>query len=70
MIKRSDEYMVTDIIYETGAEVDRCAIISKMTFDWLQAFCPDLVRQFPLDPRSHETEDDYLHRVFNPSRIA
>jgi hypothetical protein len=63
ILKRSEEYLVGELVYGGDSDVDRCCIVSKISFDWLQMAFPEYMKNNPL---KHGTEgvEAYLSRIY------
>ena len=63
ILKRSAEYLVGELVYEGSSDVDRCCVISGISFDWLMMAFPGYMRN---NPPKHTTEgvEAYLNRIY------
>ncbi len=47
VLKRAKDYLVGELVEDTGISSDRCAIISNIEAEWLRRFCPELLARYP-----------------------
>lgn len=66
VLKRAEEYLIAEII-QGHEKADRVAIVSEITFPWIELLCPTLLSRFPLDKRANVGLDvqEYLNRIFS-----
>ena len=64
VLKHCKDYMIVELLYG-GGDNERSAVISHIEFQWIQQFCPDLWRQYPLE-RTTQTGSVsiYLDTIF------
>ncbi|ETR68851.1 MAG: hypothetical protein OMM_10113 [Candidatus Magnetoglobus multicellularis str. Araruama] len=67
VLKRAENYLVSEIIYNANETSERCAVISHIEFEWVKRFCPELWYNRP--PSSCSSIDsnsitEYLNEVF------
>ena len=55
VLKREQTYLAAEVMESLHSPTDRLAIISKITFSWLELHFPHLVRQFPASDTNDET---------------
>lgn len=63
-----EHYFVSEILYKTP-DIERCAIVSTIEFEWIRQFCPSLWYHRPPSSVSKHAELDvstYLSEVFLP----
>lgn len=73
VLYRAADYFVAKLLYEPNEDSGRCAIVSRMEFDWLRAFCPSLCNGYPPARYGPDAEGDvslYLDAVFRPDKEA
>ena len=71
ILKRSENYLISELRYGENANVDRCAVISHIEFGWVERFCPELWAQYPPSRMSSGATGSisvYLDEVFFGSR--
>jgi hypothetical protein len=67
ILKHETDYLVSEIIYPDQPVQDRTAIISRIEFDWIKRFCPELWAARPpssLRPAEQENASHYLSALF------
>lgn len=42
ILKRCEDYLVADLDYGDGQEMDRTAIVSHIDFEWIKRHCPEI----------------------------
>lgn len=67
ILKHEASYLVGEILYEGQFAPDRTAIISRIEFEWIRRFCPEMWTSRP--PSSFSTVElrsasDYLKALF------
>ena len=64
VLKRSEDYLVGEILHHQDDAQDRVGIITRISFDWLTFVWPELLRNHPpMNLPVPESLDSYLDRV-------
>lgn len=69
ILKRSSDYLVSEIIYKGVKDIDRCAVVSHIEFGWIERYCPELWRNYPptkLGSAEQSSVSLYLASIFCP----
>lgn len=67
VIKRGENYLISELLYGKESLVDRCAVISHIEFAWVERFCPELWAEYPPSRMSSGATGSisfYLDEVF------
>lgn len=73
VLKREASYLLSTILYGADGPRDRTAIISHISFEWIQRFCPGAWTSRPIPSSGIIAEDDvnhYLNTTFQPDLFA
>lgn len=68
IVTHAQDYLVAEIIHN---DERRAGIVSRIGFEWIRRFCPELWEAHPprsLDPLEESSVSDYLSAVYSPSR--
>jgi hypothetical protein len=69
VLKRSEEFLVGEVLYQGGVPENRVGIISGMSFDWFSFVSPELLREHPRRTAPLlESVDSYLNRALERPR--
>jgi hypothetical protein len=67
LLKHSSDYLIGDILYDSTDAPDRAAIVSRIEFEWIRRFCPDLWMSRPpssFGSLQRNSVAEYLDTVF------
>ncbi len=66
ILKRSQDYLISELLYGDHPGFDRCAVISHIELAWVERFCPELWAQHPPSSTKYGAGSVslYLNEVF------
>lgn len=64
ILKHESGYLVAEILSEESHPSDRAAVISRLEFDWLRTFCPQLPSVGNCSPQAQRSVSAYLDELF------